>query len=192
MNNIKQLIIIAGIITLTACQSTPTPKPTAPTPIMVDNTAHCLTIDDPICHHDWWTVFGDEVLNDYMKKVVKHNHELSVATLTLQKSLLNQQKSQERFLINSQAGANRQTQKSLSMGETTHSRGFDVNLGASWEVDLWGKLQLQQNLTEWEAHAVQADRQALFLSLSANAVREYINLIGINQKLMDAQKSKLI
>ena len=26
MNNIKQLIIIAGIITLTACQSTPTPK----------------------------------------------------------------------------------------------------------------------------------------------------------------------
>ncbi|OPH38374.1 hypothetical protein B5J93_06250, partial [Moraxella equi] len=67
MNNIKQLIIITSIITLTACQSTPPPKPTAPTPIMVDNTAHCLTIDDPICHHDWWTVFGDEVLNDYIK-----------------------------------------------------------------------------------------------------------------------------
>lgn len=190
MNSIKQPIIITGIITLTACQSTPLPKPTTPTPIMVDNTAHCLTIDDPICHHDWWTVFGDEVLDDYMKKIVKHNQELSVATLTLQKSLLNKQKSQERFLINSQAGANRQTQKSLSTGETTHSRGFDVNLGASWEVDLWGKLQLQQNLTEWETHAVQADRQALFLSLSANAVREYINLIGINQKLMNAQKAQ--
>ncbi|WP_257791622.1 hypothetical protein [Moraxella bovoculi] len=32
MNSIKQLIIITGIITLTACQSTPLPKPTTPRP----------------------------------------------------------------------------------------------------------------------------------------------------------------
>lgn len=53
-----------------------------------------------------------------------------------------------------------------------------------------GKIAITTNLTEWETHAVQADRQALFLSLSANAVREYINLIGVNQKLMDAQKAQ--
>lgn len=191
MNNIKQLIIITGIITLTACQSTPPPKPTtAPTPITVDNTAHCLTIDDPICHHDWWTMFHDDTLNDYMKHVIKHNHELSVATLTLQKSLLNHQKSKNTIQFNTQGNANYQNQKSLMTGETSHSKGLDIHLNASWEMDLWGKLQLQQNLTEWETNAVQADRQALFLSLSANAVREYVNLIGINQKLMDTQNTQ--
>lgn len=39
-------------------------------------------------------------------------------------------------------------------------------------------------------NAVEADRKAVFLTLTANAVREYFNLIGINQKLSDNQNAQ--
>lgn len=192
MNKIKYLIIISFSL-LTACQAT---NKIIPTKINKphDNslvTLPCTTDYKIFCQENWWHVFNDNILNDYMKNLMNHNHELAIATLTLQKSILNQQKNQisQKITITHQANANHQQQKSLVTGDTITNKGFDINLNASWEIDLWGKLQLQQDISNWEKNAVEADRQAVFLTLTANAVREYFNLIGINQKLIDNQQS---
>lgn len=191
MNKIKYLSLIVMISLLTACQTTQI------NPTMIDNiqhndvALHCPMDYQLFCQENWWQIFDDKVLNDYMKNLINGNHELAVATLTLQKSILNQQKTDnQKITITQQAHANHQKQKSLATGETNTNKNFDINLNASWEIDLWGKLQLQQNISEWEKNAVEADRKAVFLTLTANAVREYFNLIGINQKLSDNQNAQ--
>lgn len=149
----------------------------------------CVSIDDAFCTSDWWQTFNDPTLNQFMQQVIRHNRELSVATLTLQKAILNHQKIQDnkKINLNSSANANQRSQHAFATGETSHAYGFDVNLNASWELDLWGKLALQQNISEYETHTSHADRQATFVNLTATAVREYINFLGIKQKLTDNQ-----
>lgn len=151
MNKIKYLSLIVMISLLNACQTTQI------NPTMIDNIQHndvalpCPTDYQLFCQENWWQIFDDKVLNDYMKNLINGNHELAVATLTLQKSILNQQKTDnQKITITQQAHANHQKQKSLATGETNTNKNFDINLNASWEIDLWGKLQLQQNISEWE------------------------------------------
>lgn len=189
MIKIKNLAIFLSIFYLPACQTVP---PATQTLAVLNNeTNNCNHINDKICTSEWWQAFSDPILDRYMQSVIQHNHELSVATLTLQKAILNQQKTQtnHKITLTHQAHANRQQQKSLATGETTSTTGFDINLNASWEIDLWGKLQLQQSISEWEKHASQADRQAVFVNLTATAVREYFNFINIQKKLIDNTKS---
>lgn len=185
----KFLGLLLAILSLSACQSVPKQINVSKNPNA--SAQKCTSIDDKRCISDWWWVFNDPVLNHYMQQVITHNHELSVATLTLQKAILNHQKTQnnQKIAINSTALANQRAQKSLATGESSSTAGFDVNVNASWEIDLWGKLALQKNISEWETNASHADRQAVFMSLTATAVREYFNLLGIWQKRTDNQQA---
>ncbi|WP_323841146.1 MULTISPECIES: TolC family protein [unclassified Moraxella] len=186
---IKSLSLVLAILTLSACQTVP--KQIHLSENLNNYPKKCTNIDDESCNNNWWQAFDDPVLNHYMHHVITHNRELSVATLTLQKAIFNHQKIQDnkKIMISSTALANQRAQKSLATGETSTTGGFEVNVNASWEIDLWGKLALQQNISEWETHASHADRQAVFMSLTATAVREYFNFLGIVQKRIDNQQA---
>lgn len=187
----KKMCILLLVSLLSACQNIH--QAYAPLPAVAQIPKKCMTIDEPYCHSNWWFVFQDEVLNAFMNQVITHNRELMVATLTLQKSLLEIQKNSnnQKPILTTQASVNQRNQKDISTGQTSHSTNFDVNLNASWELDLWGKLRLQHSLSDWEKNAVQADRQAIFSTLTGHAVKEYFTLININQKLADNQQAKL-
>lgn len=184
------LVVIS--LMLGACQSTQSISTALPQSLQTINPPpKCMTIDEPYCLTNWWHVFDDKVLDELMRQVLRHNRELSVASLTLQKALINTQKSHNAKKITPtlQAGTSQQQRKDLATGITTQTTSFDVNLSASWEVDLWGKLRLQSTLSDWEKNAIQADRQAVYLTLSSNVVKEYFSLISANQKLADNQKA---
>ncbi|MCL1623721.1 TolC family protein [Moraxella sp. Tifton1] len=188
--SIKSFSVVLAVLTLSACQTVP--KQPVPLPHILNNEPKaCLHIDDKLCTSDWWRVFNDATLNDFMREVVIHNHELSVATLNLQKAILSHQKTKDnkKIMVSNTALAGHRAQKSLSTGEIRSSSNFDVSVNASWEVDLWGKLALQQNISDWEMQASRADRRAVFVSLTATAVREYFNLLGIQQKRLENQQA---
>lgn len=184
MSYINRLTLVAVCTLLNACQTVNHPKPL---PMLDANPPKCMNIDELFCQNHWWYVFGDEGLNALMSQVVHNNHELSVATLTLQKSLIDVKKHQDskKIVTSGQFNSSHQQKKQLHEGTLTSASNFDANLNASWEIDLWGKLQLQHSMSEWGKNAVQADRQAVFLSLTGNAVKEYFALIAINHKIWD-------
>lgn len=183
----KVLILLCAAVLLPACQSVPEQAPGA----VSAGHGKCMRIDEPYCHSDWWRLFEDPTLNDYMASVTVRNRDLAVAALTLQKSLLDRQKHRDALRpgLTVQAGASEQRRKDLAAGTTTASTQFDTALNASWELDLWGKLRLSRTLAEWEKNAVEADRQGVFLNLTGMAVREYFALIALNQKISDNEHS---
>ncbi|ELA08786.1 RND efflux system outer membrane lipoprotein [Moraxella macacae 0408225] len=192
MLKVKCFIVVFGFGLLTACQTMHS-QPVIADKVMPNSSLkpYCATDHQTFCQENWWHVFHDDVLNDYMQDLVNNNHDLLIATLTLQKSILHQQKTKDnkKIALNHKADINQQQQTSLKTGKTSHNTQFNVDLNASWELDLWGKLQLQQNISTWEKNALESDRQAVFLTLTANALREYFNLIAINKKLTDNQQA---
>ncbi|ULJ59513.1 TolC family protein [Wielerella bovis] len=151
----------------------------------------CQANSQDFCYQNWWHSFNDPILNAYLEQVMQHNSELSIATLNLQKSVLNWQKEKRTRFPSFNAQMRTQTGGThhLESHQTQHQSSSEGSLNASWELDLWGKLALQQNISEWEKNASTADRQAVYLNLTANAVRAYYNLVHLNQKLQDQANS---
>lgn len=182
---------VVGALLLSACQTPHVSDPMTQPSVLLPPDDKCLRLDEAYCGARWWQVFNDDTFNLLMGHAVANNRELSVASLTLQKALLDVQKHKNAkgLVIQSSAGANRQHKKELTAGESVVSHGFEVGLNASWELDLWGKLALYQNLAEWEKNAVGTDRQAVFLNLTGTVARTYFGLIGTNQKILDNKQS---
>ncbi|MFB2587157.1 efflux transporter outer membrane subunit [Acinetobacter sp. c1-l78] len=148
-------------------------------------TALCQATLEHYCQAKWWTQFDDSRLNAYVENVLARNSELATATITLQKALQNLEKEKDsRFPHPSlTGGANRGGTYQLKTGESSQNSQFNLNLGANWELDLWGKLKLQRDMASWEKDATIADRQAVYMNLTATAVRNYLALSHINQRL---------
>lgn len=152
----------------------------------------CFAEQATPCANRWWTVLQDDNLNAFVDSVMAHNRERKIAALTVQKTQLTLDKDRQArgWVLSNTASLNRSGTHDLAEHTTQHSHNNSLGTTASWELDLWGKLADQQAISQWEQHASIADQQALYLSLSANAVRSYFNLINLNQRI-DLAKATL-
>lgn len=141
------------------------------------------------CVNPYWQIFGDNGLNEFMKMVVNHHKEFAIASLQLQKSLINHQKEQKnhhlQMGIGSNANVGGQYQKSNDDEIKSYQKSsqFSINANASWEIDLWQKLALQRQLSDWQMLANIDDYRAVYLSLTHNAIRSYINAKQLQYRL---------
>lgn len=177
------MTLLAGSL-LVGCQSLPQSSAPKPLLTLAEESVPTWITQKPQTQ-PLWQIFNDPILNDFMQQVIASNHELSVATLTLKKSVLERPQNPT---INTQSNFTQGGQFGLD-GQSHTSRQLDLSVNASWEIDLWGKLALQQQLKEWEKNALQADQQAVYLAVSTSAIKEYFALIAINQKLSDNQQA---
>ncbi|MDO5653409.1 MAG: efflux transporter outer membrane subunit [Brachymonas sp.] len=146
----------------------------------------------------WWTAFDDPRLNELVELALARNNDLTAAGWRLRNARLaagnalgNRLPS---FSGSGSAGASRRLEGDAvtsPTGETGNgwNRSYSASLGASWELDLWGKLASQSRAAQWEAAATQQDRQAAAQTLVASVLNTYWQLAVAEQKWLTQQDS---
>lgn len=179
---------------LTACAHLPdtasTSRPRDAASLGLDTAQAGSAVAEP-----WWREFGDEQLNRLIAQALENNPSLKLAQARLARA---------QAFSEVAAAANRpQLNGAL---ELTHQR-FTQNgmvppplagsirdtgtlqLGASWELDFFGKNRAALDAALGSANAAQADAQAARILLASQVARSYFQLLRINEQRLVAQRT---
>ncbi|MEI6859219.1 MAG: efflux transporter outer membrane subunit [Shewanella sp.] len=142
---------------------------------------HSDSSNEPVTINRWWTRFNDPKLNQVIIDVLATNNDLAMATLTLHQARLQANLSRDDFYPDTNINAAGDKSKLLDSGQT--STNYSANIGVSYELDLWGRVQAAADQTKWTAMATQQDREATAQSLVATTATLYWQIGYLNDRL---------
>ncbi len=125
---------------------------------------------------DWWTLFGDAVLDDLMDRMPRGNLDLAQAEAQFREA--------RAALDSARAGLFPTLGVSGSMnraGEGVSGPGnpgntYSLSATASWEVDLWGRVRRDVEAARAGEQASAADLDAMRLSLRSTLAQAYFGV----------------
>lgn len=157
---------------------------------------HVATPADAALKRDWWTVFGDDVLNGLMQRCVAGNYSLQAALTRLDLA-------QAQVAIRNAAGAP-QVQAGAAVSRTrisadrplanyavanqsTVQNDFKPTLSVSYEVDWLGRIRRDVESARAGVEQTQADIENLRLLLTAQLASSYFQLRQADEELRVVQ-----
>ena len=185
------LMLSGTLVGCAAVVKTPYQQPSVNIPVSFQNNKALNQQVHPDVYADqWWTLFGDMQLNQLVNQVLSTNTDLAVAGINLQQARLQAGLAENQQGIRiSNAGISTGHQFSLN-GDGDSSRGISINYpGLSYEVDLFGKLARQTEVSQWEALATEQDLQSTAQSLIATTANLYWQLGYLNERYQIAQQN---
>jgi NodT family efflux transporter outer membrane factor (OMF) lipoprotein len=122
----------------------------------------------------WWALFNDPVLDELAARVEVSNQDVAaaVAAYSQARALVAEQRASLFPLVTLDAGANR----SGGRGDTPTRSSYQVDIGGSWEPDVWGRLRSGVQGARAGAQASLADLQAAKLSAQGELAAQYFNV----------------
>jgi outer membrane protein TolC len=131
----------------------------------------------------WWTLFGDPVLDGLAASIEVSNQNVAAAAASYAqaRALVSEQRAQLFPQVDLNGSANRS-----GGGNTRTASAYRVNLGGSWEPDIWGRLGAASTAASASAAASAADLASARLSAQGELAANYFAL-----RQADAQKALL-
>jgi len=143
--------------------------------------------------------FNDVFLNAYIEKALLYNHDIQLALKTTDQLLLyyKQAKRQLQPTLDFNAGGNRGwvSKNSLNGSLAEQFTGnkyiddYSATLVLSWEIDFWGKSNLQKKLGLYSYLAQRDEVQALKTRITAQVAQTYYSLIALDNQLSIAKRN---
>jgi NodT family efflux transporter outer membrane factor (OMF) lipoprotein len=142
---------------------------------------------------DWWTVFNDPTLSALEAKVAISNQNVVAAEAAYRQAeaLVREQRAALLPTINLDAGATRAGGGRGGSGAIVSGGGgtsvvtgvggrssttYRASVGASWDVDLWGRIRRGIEAARGSAEASEADLAGARLSAQGSLASDYFNL----------------
>jgi NodT family efflux transporter outer membrane factor (OMF) lipoprotein len=153
---------------------------------------------DGLDRGDWWTIFNDPLLNSLEAKVEVSNQNLAAALAAYEQAHAVVAADQAQlFPTVDLTGSGSQSKQGGHGGVTVSPAGaivqgskavtsYQLELGASWAPDVWGKIRRQIEGAKASAQASAADLANARLSAQSTLAADYLNL-----RLLDAEKDVL-
>lgn len=135
----------------------------------------------------WWESFGDSQLNALVAAVLANNNDLVVGSVRVRQALIQAQRAGATMFPTLTGGGSRQSQVQLADGMASHS--FEFSLGASYEIDLWGRLASDKDAASVRTVAALEDVEAARVTVVAATIEAYWRLAFANQDLAAARAS---
>ena len=169
---------------LAGCSSLTTPymRPALPNPPAWQDGGG---VSAPVAAVQWWRSFGDARLDQLVETVLLNNNDLLAATLRVRKALLQADLAGAARIPQLSGTGGAQTSTTLADGLS--SNAITLGLGASYELDLWGRLAGTQDMAALQAAASIADVETARTTIIAAAIEAYWRLAFANQDLAIAQ-----
>jgi multidrug efflux system outer membrane protein len=192
----KKLSILAAAMLLAACTVGPNYKrPLFDLPSLWRKDAAPVEAAVP-APDKWWTVFGDANLDTLVAEALERNRDLAAAAARIDQARANLTiVNADRYpAVSAQVDPNRT--RYSTVGVTPFPPGFPntlndyrVTLGASYEIDFWGKYRRASEAARAELLGSQAGRDAVRLSLTSDVVKSYYNLLSLRGQAEVAQRT---
>jgi NodT family efflux transporter outer membrane factor (OMF) lipoprotein len=121
----------------------------------------------------WWELFDDPVLNGLVAQVEVSNQNVAAAIAAYEqaRALTREQRAALFPQVNLDASANR-----TGGPDRPTSRSYSVNLGATWEPDVFGRLRLTVERARFGEQVSQADLAAARLAAQGELASNYFTV----------------
>ncbi|HEY7986458.1 MAG TPA: efflux transporter outer membrane subunit [Methylophilaceae bacterium] len=147
---------------------------------------------DELPRGKWWEIFGDSTLNQLVEQVEVSNQNLRAAEAQYRQAQALAQQAGAAYYPTVTGGVS--ATRSRSPGNTNSTFGsnsnsnttYNLNVGVSWEADLWGSIRRSVEAASTNAQASIADIEAAKLSAQAELAQDYFLL-----RIADARKALL-
>lgn len=140
----------------------------------------------------WWDlVAGDEVLKGLVVEAIGKNHDLRVATARVEeyRALAGIARADLFPSVAAEASASRQKQPVTGLPYVPTYDSFGLGAGASWEVDLWGRIRRSNEAARAQLLATTEARRGVWLSLVTGVVQSYLELRELDLELEIAKRT---
>lgn len=145
---------------------------------------------------EWWTVYGDPVLDQLMEEALEHNEDVAVATAHIEEAAA------QLTLVDAErdptltAGFTPSEIRYSKLGPTPLPPGYSstsrdnvLSINASYEVDLWGKLRGASNAARADLLATEAARDTVRNTLTAQVAQVYFMLLALDEQIATSQRT---
>ncbi|MFO8000717.1 MAG: efflux transporter outer membrane subunit [Marinilabilia sp.] len=129
----------------------------------------------------WWTVFNDSRLNDLVDSALINNMDLQTAWYRLREAQAIEDRASSSFFPSIGGDARAESREPGS--ENRENNQFQLGLSAEYEVDLWGRVHSAVEAERARAQASWLDYEAAALSLSAEIVNTWYELIEARNQI---------
>jgi len=179
------LALITAILTGCAAPRTPAPDST----LTVPTAWAARTAGEPVAAA-WWRGFGDEVLDGLVSTALQNNSNLRAARSRVQEYRARAAVVDAGSVpsLDMSAGPTRARARNGS-GVLAQSTTYQLGVQASYEVDLWGRLDRLTDSALASVQAQRAARDAAELSIAAMVAAGYFNLRGLDAQLALARET---
>lgn len=142
----------------------------------------------------WWETFDDPVLNDLIGGALQENRDLRQAAARVDQFLGALRTTRSQFYpqvnYNGATSTNRLSengQPPLSPGVNRDYDLYTAALGASWQIDLFGRVRRLAESSQAQVYASEQGRRGVVLSVVAGVATSYIALRALDRQLEIAQ-----
>jgi multidrug efflux system outer membrane protein len=189
---IKFIPILALLLGLSAC----TTGPDYQRPETFDQVQWNQTLPDGLPTDEvdkaWWTQFGDPLLVDLLERAVSGNRDLRAAEARVQRSrALRRETASERYpQLDATGSALRQRTAAEADGGSANTRTrYDAGLGASWEIDLFGRTRREVEAGQARMEFSLEQRRGILLGVVTEVARGYYDVRGLQKRIAIVEKN---
>ena len=145
----------------------------------------------------WWKQFNDPVLDGLIAEALANNQNVKAAAANVEQAagVLTQTRSSlfPQVGYNGTAGRARTTESTetpqLSQGIPNPQSSYQALLSATWEIDLWGRIQRLSESARANLLATDEARRGVILSLVASVAGNYLTLRGLDEQLTISKRT---
>ena len=142
---------------------------------------------DGLARGAWWKIYCDDTLNDLETRALAANQDLRAAVARVEEARAAAGLARSAYFPSgaltpsvSRERTSQTTDNPLPNSESTTYRGA---LGASWEIDLFGRIRRQNESARADAEASAATLESVQLALTADVAANYFTLRGLTTEL---------
>jgi outer membrane protein, multidrug efflux system len=145
---------------------------------------------------EFWKQFDDPVLDGLIAEALANNKNVKIAAANVEQAagVLTSTRSPLFPQLNYQGSAARERFSqggviALPNGISNPTNAYQLFAGASWEIDLWGRVRRLTESAQANLLATDEARRGVILSLVASVASGYLQLRGFDEQLVMAQRT---
>jgi outer membrane protein, multidrug efflux system len=188
MRTLLPFVALLAALALSACASTEAGEGLSPTDVPAGWTAPIPTDAATWPQADWWRGFESGELDKLIADAQAQNLDLAIAAARILQAEAQARSAGSALLpsVDLRAGAS----QSGSFGNNaSNSQSFSLSLGASYEVDFWGKNSANLESAEQSLRASQYDRETVALTVVSSTASTYFQLLSLRDRIGIARKN---
>ena len=182
----QHLLSVLAVAALAACASIEPGEGLAPTDVPQAWTAPIPTDAATWPAADWWHEFNVVELDRLIADAQAQNLDLAIAATRILQAEAQARSAGSALLpsVDLRAGAS----QSGSFGDNaSNSQSFSLSLGASYEVDFWGRNRANLTAAEESLRANRYDRETVALTVVSSVASTYFQLLSLRDRMAIAR-----
>jgi outer membrane protein TolC len=147
---------------------------------------------------EWWTTFDDPRLDTLIRSALTQNFDIAEAAARLDRARAGERAANgarmPQLSLSASAAAARLSEEDPQLGASRFLPGFDRNqdryaltAGASWEIDLFGRLGARSRAARSDALASAHALEAARLAVASEIAKRYVTLRLLQQRRIVAE-----